>query len=80
MYQSFSIKEERLAELKIFIKDFLPSVRYVQNPYKMSKLWFVAMTIDVEDSNKLNELFNKWYDEDKIKPVKNSIWKRIFSI
>lgn len=81
MYQSFSIKEERLGELKNFIKITAPSVRFVGNPYKMTKLWFVAITLDVEDSDKLNELFNKWYDEDNPVKVENkSILKRFLSI
>lgn len=68
MYQSFYIKEERLDELKKFIRTETPSVRFKHNPLKEGNQWFIAMTLEVEDSNKLNLLFNKWYLEDN--PIK----------
>ena len=37
--------------------------------------------MEVEDGNKLNELFNKWYDEDNPPKITNkSIWKQMVSV
>lgn len=79
MYTSFYIKENRLEELKSFIRSFTPSVRFKHNPLKEGDKWFVALTMEVEDNNKLNELFEKWHNEDNI-PLKNeSFWKRVLN-
>lgn len=81
MYSSFYIVENRLTELKSFIRDFTPTVRFKHNPLKEGDKWFIAITMEVEDSNKLNELFNKWDNEDTpIKSPKKTIWKRIISV
>lgn len=63
MYTSFHIAENRLDELKSFIRAFTPTVRFKHNPLKEGNQWFIALTMEVEDSSKLNELFSKWHDE-----------------
>lgn len=81
MYTSFYIAENRLEELKSFIRAFTPTVRFKHNPLKEGNQWFISLTMEVEDSNKLNELFNKWHNEDNPpKSPNKSIWKRILSI
>jgi hypothetical protein len=77
MYSSFYIKENRLDELKSFIREFTPTVRFKHNPLKEGDKWFIALTMEVEDGNKLNQLFNKWDDEDNPIIEKVSLWERI---
>lgn len=64
MYTSFYIAENRLDELKHFIRAFTPTVRFKHNPFKEGNKLFIALTMEVEDGNKLNELFEKWHNED----------------
>ena len=81
MYTSFYISENRLNELKYFIKAELPTARFKHNPLKEGDKWFIALNMEVEDGNKLNLLHNKWHNEDN--PPKNpnkSILKRILSV
>lgn len=77
MYSSFYIKENRLDELKSFIREFTPTVRFKHNPLKEGDKWFIALTMEVEDGNKLNQLFNKWDEEDNPIIEKVSLWERI---
>lgn len=77
MYTSFYIPENRLNELKSFIRSNTPTVRFRHNPLKEGNNYFIALDMEVEDSNKLNELYNKWHIEDnppKIKE-KNILYK-----
>lgn len=78
MYTSFNITESRLDELKLFIKTNLPTARFVHNPLKEGNKYFIALTMESADSNKLNELQNKWYDEDHPIIIKKSFWNKIF--
>jgi hypothetical protein len=39
MYSSFYIKEDRLGELKSFIREFTPTVRFKHNPLKQGDKW-----------------------------------------
>lgn len=77
---SFYIKKNRLDELKLFIRDNLESARFANNPIEFSNQYYIILDLNVADSNKLNELFNKWYCEDN-KPLSKgkSFWKRIFN-
>lgn len=77
MYSSFYIKEDRLGELKSFIREFTPTVRFKHNPLKQGDKWFIALTMEVEDGNKLNQLFIKWDEQDNPIIEKVSLWKRI---
>ncbi len=79
MYTSFYIKENRLDECKAIIRS-LPSARFKHNPLKEGNQWFIALTMEVSDSSKLNQLFEKWHNEDKPKEIsKQSFWKRMFN-
>lgn len=69
MKMHFYIKPERYSELKKFIRENTPSVRFICNPYKHLKEMAISIEMKVEDGNKLNELFNKWHDEDNPKPL-----------
>lgn len=81
MYTSFYIAENRLNELKSFIRAELPTARFKHNILKEGDKWFIALTMEVEDGNKINLLHNKWYDEDNPpKSPNKSIWKRIVSV
>ncbi len=79
MNTSFYIKEDRLNECKIFVRS-LPSARFNHNPLKQGNEWFISLTMEVHDGNKLNELFNKWHEEDKPKGnINKGFLKRLFS-
>ncbi len=80
MYHSFYIPNGRLAELKNFIRNHTPSVRFVHNPLKEGEKYWIALTMTVEDNNKLSELFNKWYDIDNPKIEKKTLKERILNI
>ncbi len=80
MYMSFHINNNRLDELKSFIRDNTPSVRFEHNPLKSGEKWFIALTMEVEDSNKMNDLFNKWYDIDNPKINKKTLREKLLSI
>jgi hypothetical protein len=75
--ESFYVKPERLQECKDFIRT-LPSARFVHNPFFEFGDYFVKISLDVDDANKLVTLHNKWYDEDKLlsTPIKSTstIW------
>lgn len=45
MYTSFYIKENRLNELKTFIRLNTPSVRFVHNPLKEGDQYYIAFTL-----------------------------------
>ena len=68
MRQTFYIKKDRLNELKSFIRDYLPETRFYHNPLDSGNDFWICLTMPVEEGNKLNELFNKWYDIDNPKP------------
>ena len=46
---SFYIKENRLAELKSYIKEQTPSVRFKNNPIKIGDKFNINLTLTVED-------------------------------
>jgi len=64
IYTCFSVSENRLNELKSFIRKELPSARFKDNPLKVGDKWIIALNMEIEDSNKLKLLHNKWYEED----------------
>lgn len=77
---TFYIKKDRLFELKQFIRDNLNSARFLENPYELNTEYRITLSTNVNDANKLNELFNKWHDIDNSPKIKKSIWKRFFNI
>jgi len=77
--ESFYVKASRLQECKDFIRT-LSSVRFVHNPILEFDEFFIKITLEAEDANKLNVLFNKWYNEDHPKIEKISLLNKIKSI
>jgi hypothetical protein len=78
--ESFYIKSHRLHELKTFIKNYLPTTRFLQNPCNVGNdEMYIRLSMNVVDANKLNELFNKWYDIDNPKIIKKNFFKRLFN-
>lgn len=77
---SFYIKSERLPEMKNFIKDNLKSARFTQNPYQVGSEYHITLDMDVLDCNRLNNLFNKWYEIDHTPKTKESIIKRLIKL
>ena len=65
MRTSFYIKNEKLDECKTFIRNNLNSARFLTNPIFIGNKWNINLELNVEDGNKLNELFNKWNKEEE---------------
>ena len=76
MNTSFYLTEKRIPELKTFIKQ-LPSARFKHNPLKQGNQFLISLEMDMDDSNKLSLLQNKWYDEDNKPEPTKGFWKRI---
>jgi len=80
MRTTFYIPENRIEELKSFIRDELPTVRFTSNPYKQGNEYGISLDMSVEDGNKLSILRNDWYNQDNLVIIpKKSIWQRLFS-
>lgn len=80
MTTDFYVEKDRLDECKFFIRS-LPTARFNHNPIKIGNEYNISITLDVKDGNKLNKMFEKWYEEDKSKEIPNkNIWKRIVGI
>jgi hypothetical protein len=81
MYTSFYIAENRLNQLKSFIRAELPTARFKHNPLMIGMEYSISLDLSVEDGNKLSQLREKWYNEDNPpKSPKKSIWKQILSV
>jgi len=59
------VHNKRLNDLKAFVRSELSSARFRHNPLKHGLKWFIALTLDVDDGHKLDELMNKWREEDQ---------------
>lgn len=80
MKNYFTIPEHRLGELKQYIKEFTPSVRFLNNPLKIGNKYHISLSMEVEDGNKLNILHNKWYKQDNPPIItKEGVIKRIIN-
>ncbi len=77
---SFNIKKKRLRELQLFIKENLPNTRFSKEPYNVGNLCYVSLDMDSTDNNKINELFNKWHDEDTLPKTKKEFFGKILNI
>lgn len=81
MYTSFYIVENRLNELKSFIRAELPTARFKHNPLKVGGEFNISLDLSVNDGNKLSELREKWHNEDNPpKSPNKSIWNKILSV
>ena len=70
----FYIPENRIEELKDFIKSDLPSARFNHNPYKVGKDYRISINLEVEEGNKLSILRNNWYNQDHPIVKANKNW------
>lgn len=77
MRTTFYIPENKLIELKIFIRDNLKTLRFLQNPYKIGDEYGISIEISIEDYNKLAELRNSWYI---INNKKINFWNKLKQI
>ncbi len=64
MKTTFYINEDRIEELKSFIKAELPTARFNHNPYKVNDEFNISLELTVEDGNKLSGLRNNWHNQD----------------
>lgn len=72
------VDEKRFDEYKAFIRT-LPSVRFISNPYKTGNRYRINISLTSEDSNRLSEKENEWYQLDNPKPIKKkSFIKKLF--
>lgn len=63
--ESFSVNtRQRMIELNIFIKENMPTCRYLVNPYYINNIWYINISYEIQDMNKLGVLQNKFYKED----------------
>ncbi len=76
MEQDFIVMEERLEECKAFIRS-LPSARFKHNPIRVGSIYHISVSMNVQDGNKLNELFEKWYNEDNPIVPKKNVFKNL---
>jgi hypothetical protein len=80
MRTTFYIQENRIEELKSFIRAELPTARFLQNPYKQGSEFSISLELTVEDGNKLSQLINNWYNQDNpYKSPKKSWLSRLLS-
>ena len=75
--EHFTIKKERYPELKQFIRENMPTVRFLSNPLEIHNKLTIDISYEIDDINKLHTLTNKWHLEDNppIEP-KQSFWDR----
>lgn len=74
---SFSVSKYRLVELKHFIRENLSSARFECDPINLGdNKYSIHLSMNVQDSNVLNTLLNKWYDQDNSKPIKRNWFGR----
>lgn len=71
--------DERMEKIKLFIRQNMPTARFVRNPYRLHNgTWSVLLFYEIEDINKLNLILEEFYLEDNPLPVKKeSVFKRI---
>lgn len=74
---NFYIQENRLDELKLFIRAELITPRFKYNPLKMGNEYNIVLNLSVEDGNKLSKFLNTMYLENSLEKKHKSIWKRI---
>ena len=80
MRTTFYVHKNRIDELKIFIREKLPSARFLQNPYEQGNEYGISLELSVDDGNKLSELRNNWYNQDNLtERHKKSFWKMVLS-
>ena len=74
MRTTFYIQENRIEELKSFIRAELPTARFLQNPYKQGSEFGISLELTVEDGNKLSQLRNNWYNQDNPYKIPKKSW------
>jgi hypothetical protein len=52
---------------------------YKQNPEKSNDRYRFYISLSVEDGNKLDQLFNKWHDEDNPVIENKSFWSKFLN-
>jgi hypothetical protein len=76
--ESFSVKtKQRMIEVNIFIKENMPTCRHISNPYCINDIWYIYISYEIQDINKLNSLQNKFYKEDSEKRKQIELEKTI---
>ena len=81
MYTSFPVSsEKRLIELKELIRTSTKTVRFNYNPTKYGNGYNVSLILDVSESSLINNLQNKWFEEDNPKLLKKTFFEIIKSV
>lgn len=73
--------DERLTKVKSFIRENMPTARFISNPYRYSNgKWEVKISYEISDINKLDVLLNEFYNEDNPPlPPEKSLWQRLIN-
>jgi hypothetical protein len=81
MYTSFYISENRIDDLKLFIRTKLKTARFKANPLKIGAEYNVSLELSVEDCNNLNVIREEWIVDDTPVEIKSSsIWDKVKAI
>ena len=78
--EKFYVKnDERMIKVKSFIRQHMPTARFITNPYKYSNgKWEFYISYELSDINKLSVLLEEFHNEDNPPaPKKRGLWQRI---
>lgn len=83
MRTNFWIKSEELPEFKRFVRERLKNARFLHISIPLEKEIYIELDLSVEDGIRLNELFEKWHNEEQSErnanPSCKKWWKKIIN-
>lgn len=72
--------DEEMMEVKAFIRQNMPTARFIQNPYRHSDgKWHFYINYEISDINKLSPLLNKYHLIANPTPPEKNILKSILN-
>jgi hypothetical protein len=81
METSFYINQEKLPDLKSFIRENTPSVRFLTNPIKVSSEYQINISMNVEDGNKISQFREILLNQEReMLNTKRGLFKRLFGL
>jgi len=72
--------KQRFGELQNFLETNMPTAQLKGTPVKNSETYDIAISYEMCDIEKLEELHNKWYQLDHTAPKKASVWQRFLPL
>jgi hypothetical protein len=64
MRTTFHIEQNRIEELKSFIRAELPTAKFNKEPYEQGGKFGISLTLTVEEGNKLSHFRKNLYKQD----------------